>query len=161
MGLIKDEKGNNVSVAAVNGYTKEKVLRAKKYLREIGTDRRNFPVEKLVQMYNDIKGTNEKAVGCKPCQISKFYNGLQNYAYFGELTLINNGKATKEELDIVRQEFLAKQSGFTSVESYLNEVDEIKEQIEDMKKEDIKERMKKVREAKKAKKEENNDKDKD
>jgi predicted ribosome quality control (RQC) complex YloA/Tae2 family protein len=136
-------------------------LRAKKYLREIGTDRRNFPVEKLVQMYNDIKGTNEKAVGCKPCQISKFYNGLQNYAYFGELTLINNGKATKEELDIVRQEFLAKQSGFTSVESYLNEVDEIKEQIEDMKKEDIKERMKKVREAKKAKKEENNDKDKD
>lgn len=161
MGLIKDEKGNNVSVAAINGYTKEKVLRAKKYLREIGTDRRNFPVEKLVQMYNDIKGTNEKAVGCKPCQISKFYNGLQNYAYFGELTLINNGKATKEELDIVRQEFLAKQSGFTSVESYLNEVDEIKEQIEDMKKEDIKERMKKVREAKKAKKEENNDKDKD
>lgn len=161
MGLIKDEKGNNVSVAAVNGYTKEKVLRAKKYLREIGTDRRNFPVEKLVQMYNDIKGTNEKAVGCKPCQISKFYNGLQNYAYFGELTLINNGKATKEELDIVRQEFLAKQSGFTSVESYLNEVDEIKEQIEDMKKEDIKERMAKVRAAKKAKKEENNDKDKD
>lgn len=161
MGLIKDGKGNNVSVAAINGYTKEKVLRAKKYLREIGTDRRNFPVEKLVQMYNDIKGTNEKAVGCKPCQISKFYNGLQNYAYFGELTLINNGKATKEELDIVRQEFLAKQSGFTSVESYLNEVDEIKEQIEDMKKEDIKERMKKVREAKKAKKEENNDKDKD
>jgi hypothetical protein len=161
MGLIKDEKGNNVSVAAINGYTKEKVLRAKKYLREIGTDRRNFPVEKLVQMYNDIKGTNEKAVGCKPCQISKFYNGLQNYAYFGELTLINNGKATKEELDIVRQEFLAKQSGFTSVESYLNEVDEIKEQIEDMKKEDIKERMAKVRAAKKAKKEEDNVKDKD
>lgn len=161
MGLIKDANGANVSVAAINGYTKEKVLRAKKYLREIGTDRRNFPVEKLVQMYNDIKGTNEKAVGCKPCQISKFYNGLQNYAYFGELTLINNGKATKEELDIVRQEFLAKQSGFTSVESYLNEVDEIKEQIEDMKKEDIKERMKKVREAKKAKKEVDNDKDKD
>lgn len=158
MGLIKDEKGNNISVAQVNGYTKEKVLRAKKYLREIGTDRRNFPVEKLVQMYNDIKGTNEKAVGCRPCQISKFYNGLQNYAYFGELTLINNGKATKEELDIVRQEFLAKQSGFTSVESYLNEVDEINEQIEEMKKEaedkkkeDIKERMKKVREAKKQK----------
>ena len=165
MGLIRDEKGNNISVAQINGYSKDNVIKAKRYLKEIGTDRRNFPIERLVQMYNDVKGTNEKAQGCKPCQATKYYNGLQNYAYFGELTLINNNKCTKEELDIELIDRAA-MSGFTSVKSYLNEVDEIKEQIEDMKKEaaeeeknktDIKERMAKVRAAKKAKKEEKDD----
>ena len=99
MGLIKDANGANVSVAAINGYTKENVIKAKRYLREIGNDRRNFPIEKLVDMYNDIKGTKEKAVGCRPCQATKFYNGIQNYAYFGELTLVNNNKCTKDDLN--------------------------------------------------------------
>lgn len=154
MGLIKADDAN-ISVASINGYSKDKVIKAKRYLKEIGSDRRNFPVERLVEMYNDIKGTNEKAVGCKPCQISKFYNGLQNYAYFGELTLVNNNKCTKEELDIELIDRAA-MSGFTNVEDYQNEVTAIKEEIEDAKKEDIKERMAKVRAAKKAKKEENN-----
>ena len=44
MGLIKDANGANVSVAAINGYTKENVIKAKRYLREIGNDRRNFPI---------------------------------------------------------------------------------------------------------------------
>ena len=35
MGLIKDANGANVSVAAINGYTKENVIKAKRYLREI------------------------------------------------------------------------------------------------------------------------------
>lgn len=141
--LIKDEKtGANVSVASVNGYTKDNVIKAKRYLREIGTNRRTFPVERLVEMYNDVKGTKENAVGCKPCQVSKYYNGLQNYAYYGELTLVNTNKCTKEELDI-------------------NLIDKAKEvvveKVEEEKKEDIKERMAKVRAAKKLKKE--NDKD--
>ena len=86
MGLIKDANGANVSVAAINGYTKENVIKAKRYFKEIGNDRRNFPIERLVEMYNEIKGTHEKAVGCKPCQATKYFNGIQNYAYFGELT---------------------------------------------------------------------------
>lgn len=166
MGLIKDANGANVSVAQINGYTKDNVIKAKRYLKEIGSDRRNFPIERLVEMYNDVKNTNEKAVGCKPCQATKYYNGLQNYAYFGELTLVNNNKCTKDELDIELID-RAKMSGFTSVTSYLNEVAAINEEIEDMKreaaeeekkKEDIKERMRKVRETKKNKK---NDKGKD
>lgn len=104
MGLIRTKDGRNISVASVNGYTVEKVRRAKEYLKEIGSNRRNFPVERLVEMYNDIKGTREKAVGCKPCQANKYYMGLQNYVTYGEITLINNGKATKEDLDIEKKE---------------------------------------------------------
>lgn len=142
MGLIRDNKGANISVAQVNGYTKENVIKAKRYLREIGKDRRNFPVERLVQMYNEIKNTNEKPQGCQPCQITKFYNGIQNYAYFGELTLINNNRCTKDELDIDKIDAAQAEEPQP-------------EKVEEDKKSDIKERMKKVREAKKAKKEEN------
>lgn len=103
MALIK-ENGRNVSVSTKNGYSIEKVRKAKEYLKEIGSNRRNIPVERLVEMYNDIKGTREKAVGCKPCQANKYYMGLQNYVTYGEMTLINNGIATKEDLDIEKKE---------------------------------------------------------
>lgn len=153
MGLIRDEKtGANISVARVNGYTKEKVIKAKRYLKEIGNNRRTFDVTRLVEMYNDIKGTKEKAAGCKPCQASKFYNGIQNYAYFGELTLVNNNVCTKDDLDLDKIAERASMSGLTETE-YEAEVKAIEEEIKDQKKEDIKERMAKVRAAKKAKKE--------
>lgn len=134
MGLIRNSENRNISVASVNGYTKEKVLKAKEYLKEIGNDRRNFSVERLVEMYNDIKNTNEKAVGCKPCAATKYYNGIQNYAYFGELTLINNGKATKDELDLDKA----------------MEMETVEEEIKP--KMDIKERMAKVRAQRKTNK---------
>lgn len=118
MGLIR-ANGRNISVASVNGYTVEKVRRAKEYIKEIGGNRRNFPVERLVEMYNDIKGTREKAVGCKPCQANKYYMGLQNYITYGEITLINNGKATKEDLDIEKKEE-------PIVEEEVKEEDEVK-----------------------------------
>lgn len=149
--LIKDEKtGANISVASVNGYTKEKVIKAKRYLKEIGTNRRTFPIERLVEMYNDVKGTKEKAQGCKPCQATKYFNGLQNYAYFGELTLINTNNATKDDLDLDKIAERAAISGLTESE-YEKEVEAIKEELKE--KEDIKERMARVRAAKKAKKE--------
>lgn len=150
---IKDEKtGANVSVASVNGYSKDKVILAKRYLKEIGSNRRTFPIERMVEMYNEVKGTKEKAQGCKPCQATKYFNGLQNYAYFGELTLINTNKCTKDELnlDLIDK---AAMSGFTEVKDYQNEVEAIKEELEEEKKDDIKERMAKVRAAKKNKKE--------
>lgn len=150
---IKDEKtGANISIASVNGYSKDKVILAKRYLKEIGSNRRTFPIERMVEMYNEVKGTKEKAQGCKPCQATKYFNGLQNYAYFGELTLVNTNKCTKDELnlDLIDR---AAMSGFTEVSDYQNEVEAIKEELEEEKKEDIKERMKKVRAAKKNKKE--------
>ena len=145
---IKYEKtGANVSVASVNGYSKDKVILAKRYLKEIGSNRRTFPIERMVEMYNEVKGTKEKAQGCKPCQATKYFNGLQNYAYFGELTLINTNKCTKDELDLELIDRAA-MSGFTEVKDYQNEVEAIKEE----QKEDIKERMAKVRAQRKTNK---------
>lgn len=162
MGLLRKEtNGRNISVATCNGYTLEKVIKAKQYLKEIGSNRRGFDVNRLVEMYNDIKGTKEKAAGCKPCAATKYYNGIQNYAYFGELTLINNGKCTKEDLDLdlIENEYgkdlhdseLEGEDAFPEVEEggiiTVTPEGELKPE-----KEDIKERMAKVRAGKKNKK---------
>ena len=101
--VIKTSDNRTVSVAKINGYTYEKVMKAKKYLEEIGSNRRNFPFDKLVTYYNDVYGTNERASGCK-CQAPKYYNGLQNYFNYGKLTLINNGLATEEDFEDKKEE---------------------------------------------------------
>lgn len=92
-------ENRNISIASKNGYTFEKVMRAKKYLEEIGSNRRNFDFATLVGYYNDILGTHEIASGCK-CQAPKYYNGIQNYFKYGKLTLINNGLATEEDFEL-------------------------------------------------------------
>ena len=92
-------ENRNISIAKINGYTYEKVMRAKKYLEEIGSNRRNFDFATLVTYYNDIMGTNEMTSGCK-CQGPKYYNGIQNYFRYGKLTLINNGLAKEEDFEI-------------------------------------------------------------
>lgn len=89
----------NISIASKNGYTYEKVMRAKKYLEEIGSNKRTFPFETLVAYYNDLLGTHELATGCK-CQSPKYFNGISNYFRYGKLTLINNGLATEEDFEI-------------------------------------------------------------
>lgn len=86
----------NISVSKVNGYTFEKVMKAKQYLDEIGQNKRTFPFARLVQMYNELKGTNDSEQGCK-CQSPKYYNGIANYFKFGKMTLIANGVATEED----------------------------------------------------------------
>lgn len=149
MGLLRQE-GRNIAVASVNGYKKENVIKAKRYLREIGQNRRNFPIERLVEMYNDVKETNEKPTSCTPCSMTKYYNGIYNYQYFGELTLINNGKATKEELDL---DLIDAANQEAEKEPDTETPDEITE--EERKKAEMKERMAKVRAAKAKKKEEN------
>lgn len=88
----------NISISAKNGYTLEKVLKAKQYLMEIGQNRRSFPFEKLVAYYNDILGYNDSPSGCK-CQAPKYYNGINNYYNFGKLTLLNNGLATEADFE--------------------------------------------------------------
>lgn len=92
-------ENRNISIAKVNGYTYEKVMRAKKYLEEIGSNKRTFPFDKLVSYYNDLLGTHEAATGCR-CQSPKYFNGISNYFKYGKLTLINNGIATEEDFEI-------------------------------------------------------------
>lgn len=100
---LKTSDNRNISVSSVNGYTVEKVKRAKQYLDEIGSNKRHFDFKRLVAMYNDIKGTNESPNGCS-CQSPKYYNGILNYYNYGKLTLINNGFKESDFEDTVEEE---------------------------------------------------------
>lgn len=138
MGLIR-YKGKKISVASKNGYTLEKVRKCKEYLDKIGKNRRHFPLDEMVRMYNEIKGTNVVPTGCKPCQANKYYAGLQNYYTYGKMTLIANGIASETEIDEtveiepLEMEVLASNSGLT-VEEYKAEVKAITEEHKEMKK---------------------------
>lgn len=88
-----------MAVSRNNNYTLEKALKCQQYLREIGKNKRNFPVDKLVAYHNEIKGTNYSADGCKPCLANKLYNSLQNYFSFAKAVLINNKFATEEDFN--------------------------------------------------------------
>lgn len=96
-------ENRNISIASKNGYTVEKVLKAKQYLDEIGSGRRNFPFEKLVTYYNELFNAHESTSGCK-CQSPKYYNGIQNFYKYGKMTLINNGLATEEDFQLKKEE---------------------------------------------------------
>lgn len=89
-------ENRNISVSAKNGYTMEKVLLAKQYLKEIGKNKRHFDFKRLVGMYNEVFGTSESPSGCS-CQSPKYYNGIANYFKYGKLTLVNNGLATEAD----------------------------------------------------------------
>lgn len=91
-------ENRNISVSAKNGYTMEKVLLAKQYLKEIGKNKRHFDFKRLVGMYNEVFGTSESPSGCS-CQSPKYYNGIANYFKYGKLTLINNGLATEADFE--------------------------------------------------------------
>ena len=93
----------NISVSKKNGYSLEKVLKAKQYLEEIGSNKRTFPFETLVKYYNELHGTNDPLTGCR-CQSPKYYNGIANFYKFGKLTLINNGLATEEDFELKKEE---------------------------------------------------------
>ena len=133
-------ENRNISIAKKNGYTLPKVLKAKQYLEEIGSNKRNFPFEKLVTYYNDLLGTHDSTQGCR-CQSPKYYNGIHNYYTYGKLTLINNGLATeadfelKEETPVIENE--AERINLGSEEAQ-NEASEAvsEEKVEDTKEEE-------------------------
>lgn len=153
----------NISVAKINGYTYEKVMKAQGYLKEIGSNRRTFPFDKLVRYYNDILGTKDSENGCK-CQAPKYYNGIQNYVKFGKLTLINNGLATESDFEEKKVEEPIENADNRIVLGDVSEASESvsEDKVEDSSSEDeeavrkaeMKERMAKVRAGKNKKKEE-------
>lgn len=138
----------NISVSKVNGYTFENVMKAKQYLDEIGQNKRTFPFARLVQMYNELKGTNDSEQGCK-CQSPKYYNGIANYFKFGKMTLIANGVATEEDFTTVKKE--------DEIENAENRIQVGDVESEEAKHEAMLERMAKMRAARGKKKEQEDD----
>ena len=84
------EAQRNVSISAVNGYTVEKTLIAEKMLAEFALNQRHFPLEKIVETYNTIRGTNVQVPDCKSCGVEKYITSIKNYAKYGRMTLIND-----------------------------------------------------------------------
>lgn len=144
---LKTSDNRNISVSSVNGYTFENVMKAKQYLDEIGQNKRTFPFARLVQMYNELKGTNDSEQGCK-CQSPKYYNGIQNYFKFGKMTLIANGVATEEDFTTVKKEDV--------IENAENRIQVGDVESEEAKHEAMLERMAKMR-AQRGKKKEQED----
>lgn len=138
----------NISVSKVNGYTFEKVMKAKQYLDEIGQNKRTFPFARLVQMYNELKGTNDSEQGCK-CQSPKYYNGIANYFKFGKMTLIANGVATEEDFTTVKKEDV--------IENAENRIQVGDVESEEAKHEAMLERMAKMRAQRKTNKQNKKD----
>ena len=119
----------NISISSKNGYSLLKVKLAKQYLDEIGSNKRNFDFNRLVEMYNDIQ---------------KFYN-------YGKLTLINNGLATEADFENGKEE---EAQPIENAENriQLGSVPEPSEALKEDKVEDTKEEVKKsVGRPKKAK----------
>lgn len=135
----------NISIASKNGYTLEKVKLAKQYLDEIGTNKRNFDFKRLVEMYNEILGTNDNASGCR-CQSPKYYNGIANYFKYGKMTLIANSLATESDFEDNKEEKIPE------IENAANRINlgepnevisEPSESVSEVVKEDVKEEEKK------------------
>lgn len=149
---IKTSDNRNISVSSVNGYSLPKVKKAKQYLDEIGQNKRTFPFARLVQMYNELKGTNDSEQGCK-CQSPKYYNGIANYFKFGKMTLIANGAATEADFEDKKAEDV--------IDNAENRIQVGDVESEEAKHEAMLERMAKMRAARGKKKEQEDDENND
>lgn len=93
---MKLKQNKNISVSKSHNYTVEKVKYAMDFLKRQG---RNTTLDEWVEVYNYVKGTNETAKGCQRCAAAKFKAGVNNYAHYGYMTLINEGHSSDEFTD--------------------------------------------------------------
>ena len=93
---MKLNQNKNISVSKSHNYTVEKVKYAMDFLKRQG---RNTTLDEWVEVYNYVKGTNETAKGCQRCAAAKFKAGVNNYAHYGYMTLINEGHSSDEFID--------------------------------------------------------------
>lgn len=93
---MKLKQNKNISVSKSHNYTVEKVKYAMDFLKRQG---RNTTLDEWVEVYNYVKGTNETAKGCQRCAAAKFKAGVNNYAHYGYMTLINEGHSSDEFID--------------------------------------------------------------
>lgn len=93
--MLINTNNRNISVSANNGYTLEKVLKAKNFIKNLNL--RKLDAEKLITFYNELFNANEKIVGCKSCALRKYLVKIESYAVIGKDVLINTGKATEDD----------------------------------------------------------------
>lgn len=91
--MLIRSKNTTFAVAKGHGYTVEKVKAAMQFINSSG---RNTTLQEWVDIYNYIKGENDKVAGCKPCAAAKYTASVRNYAKYGYLTLLNEGHKPEE-----------------------------------------------------------------
>ena len=91
--LVRNKENRNISVSKGHQYTVEKVSKAIEFVNHAG---RNTKVQEWVEMYNYLRNTDEKIIGCKPCAAAKYTASVRNYAHLGYLTLLNEGHKPEE-----------------------------------------------------------------
>lgn len=91
--LVRNKENRNISVSKGHMYTVEKVRKAMEFVNHAG---RNTKVQEWVEMYNYLRNTDEKIIGCKPCAAAKYTASVRNYAHLGYLTLLNEGHKPEE-----------------------------------------------------------------
>jgi hypothetical protein len=130
----------SITVSKSHNYTKENVILGEKLLAEWGQNQRNFSLDKIIEVYNQIKGVKENKSTCKSCDSGKFLIAIKNYVKYGRLVLQNEGVIFDKEEKIIpdKNEFSPERVN-TGIEQ--NETPELKE---------VKE-VKKVKEAVKPK----------
>ena len=100
MGLIK----NGISISSKNGYSVDKYWIARDYLSKVSNNRRNLDTNELIDVYNKVKRTDVKIGSCKPCSVTKYYNGLQNYVKYAEILFKANGIDYSRHIEPVKEE---------------------------------------------------------
>jgi hypothetical protein len=86
------EEKRNIAISKNHKYTKENVILAESLLKEWGHNQRNFPKEKIIEVYNTINNTNVKK-DCKTCgfDASSYLLSISNYSKYGRIILTNEG----------------------------------------------------------------------
>lgn len=131
MALVRNKE--RVSVSKSHNYTKEKVQKAEDFLKnEYGKNQRKTPIERIVEVYNEVRGTTDSISNCRRCNQHKYILGIQNYAKYGRLVLENEGVVFDdvEEVEEVKEPLTnEKERIITGVEEteVVEEVEEIKE----------------------------------
>lgn len=144
MGLIRNAK-RNIAVSSSHSYTVEKVKKAMDFVNASG---RLTTPQQWVDVYNEIKGTDEKLTGCKSCAIAKFTAGVRNYAKMGYLVLLNEGHTPQEfgigvEEEKVEIPIENEENRIQGVIDKVEEIqDEVKETVDETPVEDTKEDVK-------------------
>lgn len=87
---------SNIGFSKIHSYTVEKVKWAMEFVNKTN---RFTSVQEWLDAYNYLKGTNKKLEGCRSCAVTRYVQGVKNYALLGYQVLLAEGHSADEFVD--------------------------------------------------------------
>lgn len=87
---------SNIGYSKIHSYTVEKVKEAMQFVNK---SHRNTPLEEWIEMYEKLKGVTVNRGQCRSCAMSKYVQGVKNYAKLGYAVLLAEGHSPEEFID--------------------------------------------------------------